>query len=290
MMVTALDRKYLGILYERSRTSFYYSFPFSDSQSREQSFLVIPLFCEPDIFCHGVFPSLVSSLTEQYFRIKSNPRFWNKFRMTPTMSYDNFAHTFSNSRKLHPWPELDYIIEDIKVRGYQSILDIGCGNGRFLEETKDTGLKIKDYLGVDNSRGMIEEARKLHPEYRFEVMDMTQMLNVECWMLNVNAIILLASFHHLKTRDERKKVLENIRSLIAPGGRLYMTNWNLRDQEKYEKSHRWNGDYNIKIWAYSRYYHGFTLDELETLFSETWWDIVSSRIFEGWRNFLSILS
>lgn len=51
------------------------------------------------------------------------------------MSYDNFATTFSNSRKNHPWPELEYIIEDMKINQYSSVLDIGCGNGRFLEES-----------------------------------------------------------------------------------------------------------------------------------------------------------
>ena len=50
------------------------------------------------------------------------------------MSYDNFATTFSNSRKNHPWAELEYIIEDLRKIKYSSVLDIGCGNGRFLEE------------------------------------------------------------------------------------------------------------------------------------------------------------
>jgi SAM-dependent methyltransferase len=67
------------------------------------------------------------------------------------MSYDAFATTFSNSRKNHPWPELDYIIEDMKNRDSLSVLDIGCGNGRFLEEAKNKGLKIERYLGIDNS-------------------------------------------------------------------------------------------------------------------------------------------
>ncbi len=52
------------------------------------------------------------------------------------MSYDSFATTFSNSRKNHPWPELEYIIADMKTQNYSSILDIGCGNGRFLEEAQ----------------------------------------------------------------------------------------------------------------------------------------------------------
>jgi predicted TPR repeat methyltransferase len=50
------------------------------------------------------------------------------------MSYDAFAETFSNSRKNLHWPELEYIIADMQAQNYASILDIGCGNGRFLEE------------------------------------------------------------------------------------------------------------------------------------------------------------
>jgi hypothetical protein len=69
-----------------------------------------------------------------------------------------------------------------------------------------------------------------------------------------------------------------------------MTNWNLRDQAKYETSHRWDGDYDIKIGAYSRYYHGFTEGELTGLFEETGYQIIENRIFDGGRNFLSILA
>jgi 2-polyprenyl-3-methyl-5-hydroxy-6-metoxy-1,4-benzoquinol methylase len=52
------------------------------------------------------------------------------------MNYDAFATTFSNSRKNHPWPELESIITDMKQSGVVSILDVGCGNGRFLEEAE----------------------------------------------------------------------------------------------------------------------------------------------------------
>lgn len=67
------------------------------------------------------------------------------------MSYDNFATTFSNSRKNHPWPELEYIIEDLKQNEYSSVLDIGCGNGRFLEESLKMNYRPIKYLGIDES-------------------------------------------------------------------------------------------------------------------------------------------
>lgn len=103
------------------------------------------------------------------------------------------------------------------------------------------------------------------------------------------AILFLASFHHLECEIERIQVLLDIRKLLSPTGRIYMTNWNLREQTRYEKSHRGNGDFDIKIGEYSRYYHGFTITELEQIFRETGYRVIENRIFEGGRNFLSIL-
>ncbi len=62
------------------------------------------------------------------------------------MSYDAYAETFSNSRKNLKWPELDAIIEDMCESGYSSVLDIGCGNGRFLEQITNYQLPITNYL------------------------------------------------------------------------------------------------------------------------------------------------
>ena len=53
-----------------------------------------------------------------------------------------------------------------------------------------------------------------------------------------DSLLFLASFHHLETREERIQVLKDVKELIQPNGRIYMTNWNLQGQVKYEKSHR----------------------------------------------------
>ncbi len=202
------------------------------------------------------------------------------------MSYDNFSHTFSNSRKNHPWPELDYIIEDMKKEGFLSILDIWCGNGRFLEEARKRDFTPWIYLGVDNSEWMIKEAQNLYSDSHFEVIWMQSIKNIS---ERYDTILFLASYHHLETKEERMQVLKESKELLNQNGRIYMTNWNLRDQEKYKNSHRWNGDYDIKIGEFSRYYHGFTIEELEELFETTGWNIIQNRVFEGGRNILSII-
>ena len=205
------------------------------------------------------------------------------------MSYDAFATTFSNSRKNLKWPELEYIIDNIQKNRYTSILDVGCGNGRFFTEINNSKLIIQNYLGIDSSRGMIDEARTLHPDNRFEVCSMSDMLYLEPWVLSFDAILFLASFHHLASTEERIQVLRDTKKLLTKKGRIYMTNWNLRDQERYDESHRGDGDYDIKIGQYSRYYHAFSIHELEELFIQAGFTLVENRIFEWGRNFVSIL-
>jgi SAM-dependent methyltransferase len=204
------------------------------------------------------------------------------------MSYDAYATTFSNSRKNLQWPELDHIIEDMQQCGYTSVLDIGCGNGRFVEQAMRYEVWGMRYMGIDSSAGMITEAQKLHPGYEFAVCPMWELATLQHSNTpTFDCIILLASYHHLEFRAERIAVLEDMKSLIAPGWAIYMTNWNLRDQPKYEKSRRWDGDFDIKIGEYSRYYHGFTTDELAELFAVTGWHVIENRIFDGGRNIYS---
>jgi tRNA (uracil-5-)-methyltransferase TRM9 len=206
------------------------------------------------------------------------------------MSYDPFAQTFSESRKDHPWPELTAVIADMQASGIVSILDIGCGNGRFLEEAEKLGYNPERYLGTDNSAGMIGEARKLHPDHSFTVCDMVSIGILEEQYGTYDALLFLASYHHLTSREDRIETLKQAKKLLTPGGKIYMTNWNLLEQPRYAKSHLGNGEFSIKIGEYSRYYHGFTLTELQELLEEGGLQIIENRVFEGERNIFSIFS
>lgn len=154
------------------------------------------------------------------------------------VDYTPFAKTFSESRKSLSWPELDYIIADMKQSGFSSVLDIGCGNGRFVEYAQKNTLPLEYYLGIDSSLGMIEQAQILHPEARFLVSDMQGIALEENRVFD--AILFLASFHHLETEASRLQTLKNILPYLSTNGKIYMTNWNLRAQERYQKCHLGN--------------------------------------------------
>ncbi|MCK9272466.1 class I SAM-dependent methyltransferase [Candidatus Gracilibacteria bacterium] len=207
-----------------------------------------------------------------------------------TQSYDNFSKTFSASRKSMKWPEMDYFMDFIKNKniGNYKILDVGCGNGRLLNYLKQFSLD-KFYLGIDESVGMINEAKIEHPGHNFEVLDMTNLDKLD---RSFDFIFFIASFHHLKIQKERQEVLQKTLKILNKGGFIFMTNWNLlspSNLKKYQETSKGSQDFNIKIGDFFRFYHGFKIEELDNLFKKEGFKIIENRVFEGERNIISIL-
>jgi hypothetical protein len=110
---------------------------------------------------------------------------------------------------------------------------------------------------------------------------------------------LIASFHHLKNTQEKIDVLKNIFNLLENNWKVFITCWALESKinlEKYKsskiewsKNEFWNYDYNIKIWENSRFYHCFSIEELEKLFMNTWFKILENFLFENDKNYVSII-
>jgi SAM-dependent methyltransferase len=235
------------------------------------------------------------------------------------------------------WEEIDYFIDFLNNQnssparrrlggGWVSILDVGCWNGRLLEHIENIevplnkgenlsgcegrGISIANYIWTDLSVWLIDEAKKLHPNHNFQVIDMLDLQKLQNkssspdrGMLGgsqlFDYIFFIASFHHLHTIEERLEVLKQTKNLLKPNWTIFMTNWALNSElnsEKYknsiiEKSENefWSQDYNIKIGEFTRFYHCFSLDELEFLFKKTWFEVVENRLFENGRNWVSII-
>lgn len=149
---------------------------------------------------------------------------------------------------------------------------MGCGNGRLLKVLKESG-KSFDYLGVDFAENLITEAKKQFPDFSFQVAEMSEF---DLGSEQYDFIFLIASFHHLKTKQARKQMLKKIYQSLKPGGYLFMTNWDLRQKKYWQnffsqwwKKRAWN-DVFISWQKYStdqkklwRYYHSFTANELK---------------------------
>ncbi len=217
-----------------------------------------------------------------------------------SVDYNNFAKTFSNSRKNMKWEEIDYFLSSSHLASHKgrgiSILDIWCGNWRFLSHLKENKIEYSDYLWVDLSQWLLEDANYMHPESRFLHLNMIDLDNLKDKFDN---IFFIASFHHLNNIEDRLVVLKKAKNLLNENWKIFMTNWSLNSElnkDKYNKSiinwtknKFWSLDYSIKIWEFDRYYHCFDLMELEYLFAETWFEIIENKEFENQRNFVSVI-
>ncbi len=212
------------------------------------------------------------------------------------VDYNNIAKKFSNSRKNLKWEELDYFFKRLANKESISILDIGCGNWRLLWELLIKQIKIKRYLWIDLSIWLLEEAKKIYPEFDFLELD---MIKVDKIKEKFDVIFLIATFHHLNSYEDRLKVLKKIYNLLNKWWIVFITNWALNSKfnsQKYENSkidwscnEFWSFDYNIKFWDYLRYYHCFDLKELNNLFNKSFFKIIENRLFDNSKNFISIL-
>jgi len=169
--------------------------------------------------------------------------------------YEETAEEFSESRS-YLWEELKQFSGFVKDG--DTVLDLGCGNGRLYEVFKDMSIQ---YTGVDNSAGLIEEAKKKWPENEFVVAD---ALDLPFENGKFDVVFMIAILHHLPSKELRLKVLENIKRVLKDDGVLIMTNWNLW-QKKYLS-------YVLKYTIFRMFMPGKKIDEIrvgDTEFGDT---------------------
>lgn len=214
-----------------------------------------------------------------------------------TVDYNDFAKTFSNSRKNMKWEEIEYFLSFLESEKKISTLDIWCGNWRFLRALKNNNISINKYLWLDLSTWLLKEAKKINPESDFMELNMLDLDKLE-WQ-KFDYIFFIASFHHLEKMEDRISVLKKAKKLLNVNWKIFMTNWSLESElnkKRYLKSKIsdsknkfWSTDFSIKIWEFTRYYHCFNLSELEYLFKENWFKILENKEFENKKNFVSII-
>ncbi|WBB64124.1 class I SAM-dependent methyltransferase [Streptomyces sp. WMMC500] len=89
---------------------------------------------------------------------------------------DNYVHLLQTTGmgdiRRHPWLKAAMDVFADAVADSGPVLDVGCGPGQVTAYLAERGL---DVSGVDLSPGMIENARRLHPQCRFSVSSATDL-------------------------------------------------------------------------------------------------------------------
>jgi trans-aconitate 2-methyltransferase len=107
------------------------------------------------------------------------------------------------------------VLERVKVRGDEAVIDAGCGTGRVTEQLL-AKLPEGSVLAIDGSRAMVEAARRRfagESRVRVERQDLLSLAVEE----RVDLIFSTATFHWIWDHD---RLFENLALALKPGGRL----------------------------------------------------------------------
>jgi 2-polyprenyl-3-methyl-5-hydroxy-6-metoxy-1,4-benzoquinol methylase len=208
--------------------------------------------------------------------------------------YDRFGNQFSATRqRLQPGVKkiLDSIRED------ESVLDLGCGNGNFLNGLARRGHKAP-LLGVDFSLPLLRDAES-NLGAKFLAMDLSklsatsnQSLSTDHWSL----VTCFATLHHIPSAEIRLDILKTVRELLKDDGRFILSNWQFLNSAKLRaRIQPWErvgltandvdeGDYLLD-WRSGgeglRYAHQFSAEELSELAEQAGMKVVDSFLSDG---------
>ncbi|MBM3124648.1 MAG: class I SAM-dependent methyltransferase [Chloroflexi bacterium] len=215
--------------------------------------------------------------------------------------YDRLGESFSTTRqRLQPG-----VMKIMKtLRGSESVLDLGCGNGKFLLTLSISGHR-GPLLGVDYSLSLLGEAqgRSHNTSMEFREMDLTRLSDhLEEFVSPVSpaggwdVITLFAVLHHIPSSGLRRSMLQAIRRLIKEDGRVILSNWQfLHSARLLSRIQPWEraglsdsevdeGDYLLD-WRSGgkglRYVHHFSAEELSGLAAGAGMRVSESFLSDG---------
>jgi tRNA (uracil-5-)-methyltransferase TRM9 len=111
-----------------------------------------------------------------------------------------------------------------------SVLDVGCGNGRFGVFLAQHGNIT--YHGMDNNAKLLDFARASLPDATFEQRDMVENPPDSG---QYDLVALFGVIHHIPGFEERKRFMRTLTARVAPGGMLAFASWRFYEFERFRE-------------------------------------------------------
>jgi tRNA (uracil-5-)-methyltransferase TRM9 len=188
-------------------------------------------------------------------------------------TYEEMAKRVEEIRQT-PWA--DVLFFERSLEHDRSVLEVGCGSGRNVLYFASMGHRV---VAVDISTGMLGLAVRRIKETGFT--SSVQFIKADAASLplrdrSFDACVYVAALHHLPSRQDRLKSLEQVSRCLRNGGRALISVWAFeqeRFKEKMEDQAGRNegfGDVMVPITSKNgnvieRFYHLFIEGELEEL-------------------------
>jgi tRNA (uracil-5-)-methyltransferase TRM9 len=155
--------------------------------------------------------------------------------------YQNIGRYFNQSRS-NPWEGWEKLETILKTNIGASVdnwrvLELGCGNGRFLDFLHDKGFEIGQYIGLDSSdflltKAEVRRAALADVNAQFKKADLLfddwQNLN-EVVTTKFDLVCMFGVMHHIPGDNFKLALLQKSVDCLAEGGLLVFTTWQYMD-------------------------------------------------------------
>ena len=163
--------------------------------------------------------------------------------------YQQVATSFSESRSYYwqGWNKLVPYIQELAQhhRGRVTVLDLGCGNGRFGSFLAEQLPQIKiKYIGIDNSQELLKIAQSqtlsdnIKTDFiKLDIVEalLAESLAKELQSLSPHFITALGVLHHIPSFELRQNFISTLANVLPQPGYLAFTTWNFLDTKRFQK-------------------------------------------------------
>jgi len=170
--------------------------------------------------------------------------------------YHHQSEDFSRTRR-SPWPGWKRVVSAYEEKNptsgagpLVSILDVGCGNGRFLPFLAEHSQAWVRYFGVDSSLALLLDARgdaagRTSPQPKLVAAELIDDRPLEFLRsAQFDLAVVFGVLHHIPSYQARQSLLTALAACLTPGGVMAVSFWQFGEHRRFlRQSMSWT-DYN----------------------------------------------